>query len=60
MLSSVALRRKAGVNEFSDAFVRSAPVQAMMQRVETIFDQQIENQGFVKMLSIVEVELEDG
>ena len=60
MLSAVALRRKAGVNEFSDEFVRSAPVQAMMRRVETVFDQDIENQGFVRMLSIVEVELEDG
>jgi 2-methylcitrate dehydratase PrpD len=60
MLSAVALRRKAGVNEFSDVFVRSAPVQAMMRRVETVFDQEIENQGFVRMLSIVEVELEDG
>jgi 2-methylcitrate dehydratase PrpD len=60
MLSAVALRRKAGVNEFSDEFVRSAPVQAMMRRVETVFDQEIENRGFVRMLSIVEVELEDG
>jgi 2-methylcitrate dehydratase PrpD len=60
MLSAVALRRKAGVNEFSDDFVRSAPVQAMMRRVETVFDQEIENQGFVRMLSVVEVELEDG
>jgi len=60
MLSAVALRRKAGVNEFSDDFVRSAPVQAMMRKCETVFDQEIENRGFVRMLSIVEVELEDG
>ena len=60
MLSAVALRRKAGVNEFSDEFVRSAPVQAMMRKCETVFDQEIENRGFVRMLSIVEVELEDG
>src|SRR5712691_851753 len=60
MLSAVVLRRRAGVNEFSDEFVRSAPVQAMMRRVEPVFDQEIENQGFVRMLSIVSVELEDG
>jgi 2-methylcitrate dehydratase PrpD len=60
MLSAVALRRKAGVNEFSDEFVRSAAVQAMMRKCETVFDQEIENKGFVRMLSIVEVELEDG
>lgn len=35
-------------------------MQAMMRRVETVFDQEIENQGFVRMLSVVEVELEDG
>ncbi len=60
MLSAVALRRKAGVHEFSDEFVRSAPVQAMMRRVDTVFDQEIENQGFRQMRSIVEMELEDG
>jgi 2-methylcitrate dehydratase PrpD len=60
MLSAVALRRKAGVNEFSDDFVRSAPVQAMMRKCETVFDQEIENKGFVRMLSVIEVELEDG
>ena len=60
MLSAIALRRKAGVNEFSDEFVRSVPVQEMMRKSETVFDQEIENQGFVRMLSIVEVELEDG
>src|SRR5204863_1961011 len=60
MLSAVALRRRAGVNEFSDEFVRSAPVQAMMRKVETVFDQEIENQGFVRMVSVVEVELEGG
>ena len=60
MLSAVALRRKAGVNEFSDEFVRSAPVQAMMRRVERVFDQEIEDRGYERMLSIVEVELEDG
>jgi 2-methylcitrate dehydratase PrpD len=60
MLSAVALRRKAGVHEFSDDFVRSAPVQEMMRRVDTVFDQAIENQGFLQMRSIVEVELKDG
>ena len=60
MLSAVAMRRKAGVNEFSDEFVRSAPVQAMMRRVERVFDQGIEDKGYERMLSIVEVELEDG
>lgn len=60
MLSAIVLRRKAGIHEFTDEFVRSAPVQRMMARVETILDPEIEARGFDKIRSIVEVELEDG
>jgi 2-methylcitrate dehydratase PrpD len=60
MLASIALRRKAGIHEFTDEFVRSQPVQDMMQRVETVFDPEIEAQGFQVMRSIVEVDLDDG
>ncbi len=60
MLSSIALRRRAGVHEFTDAFVQSPPVQDMMARVETILDPDIEALGFEKIRSTVEVDLEDG
>jgi 2-methylcitrate dehydratase PrpD len=60
MLSSIALRRKAGIHEFTDDFVRSAPVQRMMARVQTILDPAIEARGFDKIRSTVEVDLEDG
>ena len=60
MMSSIALRRRAGIREFTDEFVSSAPVQAMMARVETIFDRGIEARGFDKMRSVVEVDLRDG
>jgi 2-methylcitrate dehydratase PrpD len=60
MLSSIALRRKAGIHEFTDEFVRSAPVQALMQRVETVLDPEIEAKGYHVMRSMVEVDLEDG
>ena len=60
MLSSIALRRKAGIHEFTDEFVRSAPVQQMMARVETILDPVIEAKGFDKIRSTVEVDLVDG
>lgn len=60
MLSSIALRRKAGIHEFTDDFVRSAPVQRMMARVQTILDPDIEARGFDKIRSIVEVDLQDG
>ena len=60
MMASIALRRRAGIREFSDEFVSSAPVQAMMARAETRFDPEIEARGFDKMRSVVEIELTDG
>jgi len=60
MVSAIALRRKAGVHEFNDDFVRSAPVQAMMRKVERVLDKDIEAQGWEKIRSTVEVDLTDG
>jgi 2-methylcitrate dehydratase PrpD len=60
MVSAIALRRKAGIREFNDEFVQSAPVQALMRKVERVLDPAIEAQGFEKIRSIVEVDLDDG
>jgi 2-methylcitrate dehydratase PrpD len=60
MMASIALRRRAGIREFTDEFVSSAAVQQMMARVDTIFDAAIEARGFDKMRSIVEVDLTGG
>jgi 2-methylcitrate dehydratase PrpD len=60
MMSAILLRRRAGIREFTDQYVSSAPVQAMMAKVETVFDPAIEARGFDRMRSIVEVELTDG
>jgi len=60
MMTSILLRRRAGIREFTDEFVSSAAVQSMMPRVEALFDQAIEAQGFDKMRSNVEVDLVDG
>ena len=60
MVSAIALRRKAGIREFNDEFVRSAPVQALMRKVERVLDPAIEAQGFEKIRSTVEVDLDDG
>jgi 2-methylcitrate dehydratase PrpD len=59
-MSSLIIRRKAGVREFTDEFVASAPVQQMMPRVTNVFDQKIEAQGFDKIRSVVEIDLSDG
>jgi 2-methylcitrate dehydratase PrpD len=60
MMSSLLLRRKAGIHEFTDEFVQSAPVQEMMRKVTTIRDHTIEARGFDKMRSTIEVDLADG
>jgi len=60
MLSAIAIRRKAGIREFTDEFVSSEPVQRMMARVDTTLDPAIEAQGFDRIRSSVEVRLKDG
>ena len=60
LLGVIALRRKAGIQEFTDEYVSSAPIQQMMTKVSTVFDPAIEARGFDKIRSIVEVDLLDG
>jgi 2-methylcitrate dehydratase PrpD len=60
MVSAIALRRKAGIHEFTDAFVQSAPVQALMAKVDRVLDPEIEAKGWAKIRSTVEVDLSDG
>lgn len=60
MVSAIALRRKAGIAEFNDEFVRSPAVQAMMRKVQRILDPAIEAMGWEKIRSTVEVDLADG
>jgi 2-methylcitrate dehydratase PrpD len=60
MVGAIALRRKAGIHEFNDEFVQSAPVQQMMAKVERVLDPEIEAKGWEKIRSTVEVDLSDG
>ncbi len=59
-LTSILIRHRAGIKEFSNEFVRSPEVQEMMKRVKTIQDPEIEAKGFAKILSRLEVKLKDG
>lgn len=60
MVSAIALRRKAGIGEFTDEFVCSPAVQSMMRKVQRILDPAIEAMGWEKIRSTVEVDLADG
>ncbi|MEO1024776.1 MAG: MmgE/PrpD family protein [Pseudomonadota bacterium] len=59
-LSMIALARKAGKVEFSDAFVGSDAMQAMQRRIRTELDPEIESQGFDVMRSRITITLKDG
>jgi 2-methylcitrate dehydratase PrpD len=59
-LAMIAIKRKAGKSEFSDAFVGSAPMQEMQRRISTEFDAEIEKMGFDKMRSRIDIRLKDG
>ena len=59
-LAMVALARRAGKVEFSDAFVGSDAMQAMQRRISTELDPKIEAQGFDKMRSRIEISMNDG
>lgn len=59
-LAMIALVRKAGKREFSDAFVASAAMQSMQKRIATELDPEIEKMGFDKMRSKIVIRLKGG
>ncbi|MEJ2167154.1 MAG: MmgE/PrpD family protein [Desulfobacterales bacterium] len=60
LLAAIVISRKAGVQEFTRAFVQSPEVRALMQKIRTEFDPVIEAKGYDKMRSRVEVTLKSG
>jgi 2-methylcitrate dehydratase PrpD len=60
LLSMIALYRKAGKREFSDAVMGSSEMQAMQRRVSTHLDPEIEAQGFDRIRSRIELDTHDG
>lgn len=60
LLSAIILAGRAGKAEFTDAFVRSEACQAMQARIETQFDQDIEDMGWDRIRSRIDVVTRDG
>lgn len=60
LLSAIILAGRAGKAEFTDAFVSSAACQEMQGRIETEFDQTIEDMGWDRIRSRLEVQTKDG
>jgi 2-methylcitrate dehydratase PrpD len=59
-LSTILLRRRAGIQDFTDEFVRNPEAQAMMHRIKISLDPDIEAAGYAKIQSRIEVRLKDG
>jgi len=60
LLAAIIISRKAGVQEFTPAFVQSQAVRSLMQKIRTEFDPAIEARGYDKMRSRVELTLKNG
>lgn len=60
LLAAIALRGRAGKAEFTDTFVSSPECQAMQKRVTTRFDQRVEDMGWDRIRSRLEVVTKDG
>jgi 2-methylcitrate dehydratase PrpD len=60
LLAMIVLRRRAGPQEFTDAFVGSAAMQDMQQRIETLHDAEIETMGYELIRSRLVVETISG
>jgi 2-methylcitrate dehydratase PrpD len=56
----LALRRRAGLHEYTDEVVRSPEVRAMMAKVDFYVNDEANAAGFDKMTSIVDIVLTDG
>lgn len=59
-LGIIALRRKAGLAEFTDEVVQLEEVQDMMRKVDAYADPKVEAEGAERMRSVIEVELHNG
>ena len=60
LLSAIILRGRAGKAEFTDQFVSSPECQAMQQRIDTRFDQEIEDMGWERIRSRIDLRTTDG
>jgi 2-methylcitrate dehydratase PrpD len=60
LLAMIALWRRAGRLEFTDAFIQSPAMKDMQQRIKTHLDPEIEAQGMDIIRSRIEVTRKDG
>jgi 2-methylcitrate dehydratase PrpD len=59
-MAILLLERKAGLSEFTDETVLRPDVQAMIEKVDFVVDDEAERAGFHKMTTLIDIELKDG
>jgi 2-methylcitrate dehydratase PrpD len=59
-MAILLLEGRAGLNEFTDEVVMRPDVQAMLQKVDFVIDDEAERAGYHKMTTIIDIELADG
>lgn len=59
-MASMIIRRKAGIEEFTDEFVKSPAVQEMMNRIEVTVDPELDSYGRNQYMNRIELEQMDG
>jgi 2-methylcitrate dehydratase PrpD len=59
-MAILLLERKAGLSEFTDETVLRPDVQALIERIDFVVDDNAERAGFDKMTTLVDIELTDG
>ena len=59
-MAILLLEGRAGLNEFTDEVVLRADVQAMIEKIDFVVDDEAERAGYHKMTTIIDIELNDG
>lgn len=59
-MAILLLRGRAGLNEFTDEVVLQPDVQAMIEKVDFVVDQEAEAAGYHKMTTLIDIELANG
>jgi 2-methylcitrate dehydratase PrpD len=59
-MAILLIEGRANLAEFTDAVVNRADVQAMIERIDFVVDDEAERAGYDKMTTIIDVELNDG
>jgi 2-methylcitrate dehydratase PrpD len=59
-MAILLIEGRAGLTEFTDEVVRRPDVQAMIERIDFVVDDEAERAGYDKMTTFIDIDLKDG